>query len=414
MRALGFRATLIAIALGALLLRVLYAYAIVRSRPLLGDALEFQESANLLAAGHGYIQPLAWYAHHVSAPTADKPPVYPFLEAAVSLFGGRSWGWHDLVGVLAGTGTVVTVGLLGRRIAGAAVGLLAAAIAAVYPLLIAADGSLRSESVFALLVTLALLLAARQRERCTVAGMALLGAVVALAALTRAEALLLLVLVVPLAAGELRHGVVALAACVLVLTPWLVRCWSAFGQPVLISTNVGGLLAGANCPESYGGALLGQWWLGCLSPARSGNEAQASDHLRDIGLRYAGHHVSRLPVVLAARVGRSFELFRPAQGWGIESFFEGRDLTVEKAGVLLYYPLALLAVLGALILRRRRGPVWLLGAPFVLVLTTSLTAYGITRFRVVAEPALVVLAAIGIHALATRLRAGAVLRPGWR
>ena len=157
MSRLGWRRALIGIALGGLALRVIYAYAIVKSKPLIGDALEFHLQANLLADGHGYIQPFTWALGHVARPTADKPPVYPSLEAFLSLFGGRSWQWHDLVGIAAGTATIVVTGLLGRRVGGERLGLIAAGVTAVYPLLIAADGSLRSESVFALLVTLALL-----------------------------------------------------------------------------------------------------------------------------------------------------------------------------------------------------------------------------------------------------------------
>ena len=203
MSRLGWRRALIGIALGGLALRVIYAYAIVKSKPLIGDALEFHLQANLLADGHGYIQPFTWALGHVARPTADKPPVYPSLEAFLSLFGGRSWQWHDLVGIAAGTATIVVTGLLGRRVGGERLGLIAAGVTAVYPLLIAADGSLRSESVFALLVTLALLQTLRLRETPSVRGAALLGAIIALATLTRSEALLLVVL---LPVGSRRTG----------------------------------------------------------------------------------------------------------------------------------------------------------------------------------------------------------------
>lgn len=399
-----FRGVLVAIAMGGLVLRLIYAYAIVKSRPLLGDALEFQQTANLLADGHGYIQPALWEFSHLARPTADKPPVYPFLEAFVSLLGGRTWAWHDLVDVVAGTLTVGVVGLIGRRVGGARVGVLAAGLAAVYPLLIAADGSLRSEPVFALLVTVALLAVLRLRDSPSLGRAAVLGAVIGLAALTRSEALLLLALL-PFGLGGWRRGLVSVAACLLMLSPWLVRSWIAFGQPVLISTNVGGLLAGANCPETYSGPLLGQWTLGCLYPPKYTNEAKEANRLRDIGLDYASDHVGRLPVVIAARLGRSLELFRPQQQWGMEAFYEGRSLKVEQAGVLIYYVVALLALGGVVTLRRRRGPWGVLLAPVVLVVFVSVTAYGFTRFRVAAEPGLIVLAAVAIDRL---------LPAGWR
>jgi hypothetical protein len=403
-----FRRALGAIVLVGLVLRLLYAYALVKSRPLLGDALEFQQQANLLASGHGLIEPQVWFAHHISRPSGDKPPLYPFLEAAISVLGGRSWAWHDIVDLVAGMATVWVTGLVGRRAGGRRgerVGLIAAAVAAVYPLLIAADGSLRSESVFALLVTLSLLCALRLREAPSARRAAVLGAVIALAALTRSEALLLVVLL-PFAIAGWRRGLVSLAACVLVLSPWLIRDAIAFGRPVLISTNVGGLLAGANCAKTYHGPLLGQWDLSCLPPATYANEAAESDHLRTVGLRYAQHHATRLPAVIVARVGRSFEVFNPEQQWAMEAFFEGRNEKVEKAGVFVYYAVELLAIAGAVLLRRRRGPYAILLSPLVLVVFVSVTGYGFTRFRVGAEPALIVLAAVAIDAVVDRIVVG--------
>jgi hypothetical protein len=423
---MSFRRGLAAIALGGLVLRLIYAYVIVKSRPLLGDALEFQQQANLLASGHGLIEPQVWFAQHVARPSADKPPVYPLLEAAISLVGGRTWVWHDIVDLVAGTATVWVTGLLGYAVGegwgararetgavgtgtrGARLGLIAAAIAAVYPLLIAADGSLRSESVFALFVTLSLLCALRLREEPSLRRAITLGFVIALAALTRSEGLLLVVLL-PFGLAGWRRGVTSVVTCVLVLSPWLVHCWVTFGQPVLISTNVGGLLAGANCPQTYHGPLLGQWDLACLPPAVVGvgggtetNEAVESNHLRDVGLRYAREHAARLPAVIVARIGRSFELFLPRQQWAMEAFFEGRNEKVEEAGVLVYYVVALLAIAGTVLLWRRRGPWRILLSPFVLVIFVSVTGYGFTRFRVGAEPALIVLAAVTLERLAQR------------
>lgn len=394
------------IVLAGLAWRLVYAYAIVRSHPLVGDALEFHQQANLLADGHGYIDPFAWAFQHVARATADKPPVYPFLEAFVSLLGGRSWQAHDIVGILSGTATIVVVALLARRLAGPRAALVAAAAAAAYPMLVAADGALRSESTYALLVTSSLLLALRLRERRTHGRAAALGAVIALAALTRGEGVLLVLLVaLPAAGWRTRQAGVAVLACAVVLAPWLIRCWTTFGEPVAISTNTGGLLAGANCDTTYHGELLGQWDFRCLRHLDQPNEAKAADTLRGDGLRYVRHHLGRLPVVVAARLGRSFELYRPLQGVNQERFFEGRDQTAEKAGLVMYYAFALLAIGGAVVLRRRRdGSLSTLLAPVVGVVFVSITAYGITRFRVGAEPAIVVLATIGGAAGLRRLR----------
>ena len=398
---MSFGRGLALIAAAGLAARLAYALLLVKSMPLLGDALEFHLQANLLADGKGYIQPFLYEATGTARASADKPPLYPFLEAGVSLLGGRTWAWHQLVGCLAGTGTVAVVGLVGRRAAGPRAGLIAAGLAAAYPLLVAADGSLRSESVYALCIALVLLAALAYREAPSARGAALLGVAVAAAALTRGEALVLLVLLALPLCGPRRAAVAALA-CVVVLAPWLARCWIVFDRPVLISTNVGGLLAGANCDTTYHGALIGQWDFGCIPPPVHANEALEAERLRDRGLSYARHHVGRLPVVVAARLGRSFELFRPREQARQEAFFEGRNLRVEQAGVACYYALVLLAAYGVVVLRRRDGPWRILLAPVALVVFVTVISYGFTRLRVAAEPALVVLAAVALDAVAAR------------
>ena len=106
----------------------------------------------------------------------------------------------------------------------------------------------------------------------------------------------------------------------------------------------------------------------------------------------------------AARLGRSFELYRPRQNARMEAFYEGRDLTLAQVGTAMFYVLALLAAVGAVALRRR-GAAWaVLAAPIALVALTTLISYGFTRFRVAAEPGLVVLAAAGGAAVVGRLR----------
>jgi hypothetical protein len=109
-------------------------------------------------------------------------------------------------------------------------------------------------------------------------------------------------------------------------------------------------------------------------------------------------HAGRVPAVLAARLGRLYDVFRPAQMRTYEAS-EGRPARSERLGVWLFWLLAPLAIAGAWLLRRRRQPLAILLVPVAMVTATALLTYGSTRFRFAAEPSIVVLAAVTVDAL---------------
>ena len=375
--------------------------------PVTGDGNEFHQLARLLADAHRYVEPVP--GPFVS--TAEKPPLYPLVLALPAQLGWHALAADRVVSCLLGAGTVGALGLLGRRIVDERVGLVTAAIAALYPALWGLDSTVRSESLYGLLIALALLAAFRAAERPTARRCCVLGVVVGLAALTRSEALLLVLLLgVPLLrlvprGRRLRAAALVVAGCALVVAPWLGRNWIVFDRPAPISTNVGGLLAGANCPRAYYGNAIG-WWacLPRIDPAWGRNEAVISSHLQSQAFDYAGDHAGRVPVVMAARLGRTFALYRPFQTASLESFYTDRDEGEVRAGMFAYYVLAVLGAYGLWTLRRRRDA-WLLVAPILLVVVVSLTSYGSFRFRLAADLAIVVSAAVALVELAARRRA---------
>jgi len=401
------------IAFGAFVLRVAYVIS-RRDAGIRGDALTFWLDAAHLADGQGFQRAFE------PVPTAEHPPLHVVLLAALHRIGLGGYNDQKLVLCLVGTATVVLIGLVARDLAGDGAGLMAAAIGAVYPPLWLADATLMSETPYALLVIAVVACAYWFQRVPGVRRAAALGVVTALAALTRPEAMALVVLLIlPLAwraspawGGRLRVASVAVLAFLIVIAPWSIRNALTFEEPILISANTYGAVIGANCHESWYGDQLGSWAYTCFRDRAPGDESQYSVDYRDRGLRYIRDHAQRLPVVLAARMGRFWEVYRPRQSVYFQGS-EGRSGTAARAGIAFFWLLIGFWVAGLVILRRRGASVWPLCAPIAMALIVALMAYGSTRLRIAAEPSFVVLAGVSAHALAQRVRRGrAAARPG--
>jgi 4-amino-4-deoxy-L-arabinose transferase-like glycosyltransferase len=395
--------------LAGLIVRLLYVALFARKIALFGDAVTYHEWAQTIADGVGWVRvphPELGLFHVAPKPSAEHPPLFSLVLAGFWKLGVHSYTAQKLVVCFIGASTVAFAGLAGREAGGERVGLIAASLAAVYPFLWVADGALLAESLYAAFMAAALWLALRFLRTRSLVDAGCLGLAVGLAALSRGEALLLVpLLFVPLTWRErsFKAGAVMVAAFALVVAPWTVRNLSTFEQPVLISTNSNSVFAGANCEPVYHGALIGLWSFSCYGKVAPGDESQEAVEYRRQGLEYARDHAGRLPLIAAVRLARVWDLYRPLQQVQYE-FLEGRSRWASRAGLVLYYPTLLLAVGGVVLLRRRRFPVWPFLAFAVAVSVVALTVYGITRFRIAVEPALIVLAAVSVD-FAVRRRA---------
>jgi 4-amino-4-deoxy-L-arabinose transferase-like glycosyltransferase len=396
------------------------------------DQLYYHTVAQRLAEGDGFVEPFD--PRRLPAPgtdpDAEHPPLTVVVLAGVSLVADvppLSWvgdashvNQHRLVLSLLGTLVVVLVGLLGRRVGGERVGWIAAAVAAVYPFLWVNDGIIMSETVTNVTVVATLLAALRFARAPGLGGAALLGALGGLAALARAELVLLApLLVVPIALTRrglparhrLGRAAATVAVAALVLAPWVGYNLARFDEPTFVSTNDGVALAGSNCDAVYSGGGIGLTFLAppCLvEPIPPGDASARSDVYRDRALDYVRDHLRRVPLVAAARVGRTWSLFRPADmiEWNRG---EAREAWVTRLGLVAYYPLLLAAVVGAVALGRagRRADLWALVVPAIVVTLGSALTYGQTRFRAAAEPSLVVLAAVAVATFTAQARRAA-------
>ena len=393
-----------------------------------GDELFYNAEANYVAAGHGFNEPLSAFTHpgEKPPPAADHPPLTVFVLTPVSWLSEHaplSWiikePLHDHVRehrytmVLLGTLLVGLIGLLGRRVGGDTVGLVAAGIAALSPNIWVNDGLVMSETLTALTVTAAMLLALWWRERPSLRRAAVVGVGCGLAVLARVEFVLLVPLLALVVAFTLprpsaerwKQALVVVAATLVVIAPWVAFNLARFHDPTFVSTNDGLTLAGANCPTVYSGNATGFWNLGCADNPGPGDQSQVSGALRHRGLAYAKDHVSRLPAVVLARLGRTWSLFRPVDMVKINTG-EDREEWVTRLGLVAYYPTLLFAIAGVVVLARRRAraALWVLLVPVIIVTLNTVVTYGQTRFRAGAEPSLALLAAVGVVAFVRWLR----------
>ncbi len=416
-----------AVVLVALVLRLSLLASIAERNPgSPSDPDFYHQQANMLVAGHGFPDP---YLHADTGryePVAIHPPLFTIWLAIPSLVGFDSVFAHKVMSVLAGVLAVVAIGMLAREVAGRRAGLAAAALAAIYPPLWSIDGQLWPEGLFAALVGFMAWAGVRAWRSPGPRWAVITGALLGLATLTRGEGIIMAVtIVVPLfmlrrIAGERDHRVnlkdlvASGLACAVVVAPWTIRNVVQFEELVPISTNSDELLVYANNPYAYGqvdgGRFLGFWYYPWQDVLRDrhydggeppGDASQRAKVWGQHGRQYAKDNLDQLPKVVAARLGRAWNLYAPFQNAAFDKI-DGKSERVSIVGIWAWYAALALSV-PALVLLRRRGVTIV---PFVgLAATVSISAiyaYGGNRFRTPLDLAVVVLSGVAIAAIHQR------------
>jgi 4-amino-4-deoxy-L-arabinose transferase-like glycosyltransferase len=409
-----FWRVLLLIVLAALAFRVGYVLVTKIDQQQQGDEVYYNVAANQLARGNWFTDP------RDGSQTAQHPPLTAIALAPTSWVNeqfdedGNHVLSQRLTMAVFGAGVVVVIALIGRTVARDRAGLIAAAIAALYPNLWMNDGLIMSETLATAAVAAAILLAYRFGRTPTWLNALWVGATIGIAMLARAElGLLLPLMVLPVALFARALGVgrrvvlfvVACLATLVVVSPWLIANLTRFDKPVLFSSNDGLTICGANNDGAYYGSGTGLWAIqdcGEYNPKslkEQGLEASTlSNDLRQKGLDYIADHLDRLPVVVAARVGRVWSLYAPGY-MATYNHFEGRESWASWLGFATFWLLVPFTVAGAVILRRRRVPITPLLAQFVVVTVTAVVVYGLVRFRIPAEVSIVVLSAVTVDRL---------------
>jgi 4-amino-4-deoxy-L-arabinose transferase-like glycosyltransferase len=372
-----------------------------------GDAYFYHWQANALAKGAWFIDPGPWVIDGIERPSAGHPPMYSIYLALWSALGLDGVTAHRLASSMLGVASIVVVGLLARRIAGDGAGLVAAAIMAVYPEIWINDGMLLSETMAIFMTAVALTAAYAFWQKPTTRSAILLGLAFGGAALSRSELLLLFpIVVIPLAllARELsrrkriRLAVIACVVGACTIAPWIIFNMARFEESTTMSSGTGAVLSAASCDEVWYGLHIG-YYANCFTgpwPAPGLDESQRDVEPRRQAIEYTKDHITRLPLVAAARVGRLWGLFKPGQTTALDWWIEGRGRAASWVGLFMYYALLPFAIYGLVVMRRRRIPILPLIAIAVTATLAAAATFGVTRYRAPAEVSLVVAAAVGI------------------
>jgi 4-amino-4-deoxy-L-arabinose transferase-like glycosyltransferase len=314
---------------------------------------------------------------------------------------------------LLGAGTVALVGLVGRRLFGDAIGLVAAGIAALWPPFLLIATSLLSENLFLPLMLGALAAVVHWRDDPRARWLVAAGVLVGLCALTRSNGI---VLAVPLALGvwtrsrSFAQAAALAGVAVLVVLPWSIRSTIVVDAPVTVSTQGGYAVAGIyNDTARHDPRWPWNWGPPERDPALARavfakpaiTEANADERLRSETRDY----VLDDPAVIAEAGWWNTLRLLNLQGPGVEEVtarYLGLNEDMARLAVYGFWVLAPFAVAGAFTAAARRAPWWVWLIPVLMALSAIFTAGGLTRYRLPEDPFLIWLAACAVSAAARR------------
>jgi 4-amino-4-deoxy-L-arabinose transferase-like glycosyltransferase len=421
------RHSLLLLFLLALAIRLLYNFILLSPTVRNWDAADYDILALRLAQGHGL-------SYVDGVPAASRPPLFPMLVAFFYLLFGRSLIVTAIMQAVIGALAAPLAAVYTRQVTqkpGA--GLLAGIIFSIYPAYIDVGSTLLSEPLtIVLILATGVLLEHGKGKRLWVAAVA--GLFLGLVVLSRPNLVLLLVLfpLRYLVWGEgwrkaLASLLVAGAALVLVITPWTIRNYQAFQQPVFVSTQGGQTFwryghhldaiddsPSSPFPRAETSSVKG--WIASPGPAelylpifRQGNlfyargygwdfyhrfdglnDAQADSLFFKLGLEFCAQHPG-LALLVSAKNGLRF--FTPIVEQNVTRLPE--DPYDVAWGVLL--PLWVLSW-GWWLRGRRREFLWAWGTTGVVYLTCVIFMV-IARYRLPGEVMMIPMVAAGIHRL---------------
>jgi 4-amino-4-deoxy-L-arabinose transferase-like glycosyltransferase len=358
--------------------------------------------------------------------TAYYPPGYPLALGALIWLAGlwpsdlSSFGIAVTANVVLSVATIGLVFALGRRLVDARVGLVAAAVFALWPNLVFHTGVVLTETLFLFLFVLMLLVALPTPELARRPGvwrLVAVGALFGAAGLVRPVSLVMAPLFLLLwwpdgIVRALRNVAVVGAATVALILPWTIRNMVTMDSPILLSANFGDNFCIGNNPEAAGGYALPDYcFQGLGEGERPEFEVRRQSETLDRGVRWLrenpGDALGLVPDRARFTLRDDHDGLEAASDFGADPILaDGTQDTLGQVADGFYYAVVAAAAVGLVISalrgawRDRRWVVFVLAAPVQLV--SPLVTFGEPRFKMPIYPALAIVAAVGLVGLLRR------------
>jgi len=335
------------------------------------------------------------YSYEGRESTANDTPGFPLFLAGLRLAFGPGLLAIYIAQIILSVATVLMVFFIAQACFSDQAGLCAAVLAAIYPLGFIFVATPLTETLYTFLVTsfLAILFKITHGRLWAVAA-GILGGVTILTRPVAAGFIGLVCLILALKPTSRKLGLLSLAGILLVMAPWVIRNAVVFGEFIPLSTASGYQIYGGNAPDATGGSN-GHMSAGVDFAHPPEQPQGVSDNEWSKKLTIMGLEVySSDPMLFFQRLpSKIWNMWRPT--WGEASV---KNWVAIGAVYLLIWFFAL----ACLISSKCRAPLlW----GFVLYhVVVHAIIFGIVRYRIPVEPALIAIAGGGAVCLWNKIR----------
>ncbi|WP_146510662.1 hypothetical protein [Thalassoglobus neptunius] len=390
---------------------------VLRSSELSDDPDSYIQLAEGLAAGRGFSTP------GTEQSTAFRPPFYPVLITPFEYFGG-GWG-RGLLNVFCAVGGVYCIWRASQNLnLNPFSGIIACLIFGLDPLLVRYTSLSMTESITAFLAA-GLIARLTNRNAASPAANSLTGLLFGVTVLTRPTfwafgGLIALWMITTEAKArlanshsrEMRPLLFGGLGILLIVSPWVLRNWGAFGRPVLMTTHGGYTVLLGNNDAFYDEVVnqpLGTVWDGQHGPGQAVWAHSVNQEMDRLGLRSeierdrwmslkAQETIRRRPTEFIKSCGIRFLRF-----WNLGPMApaaEGIPSALMRTIQIYYAMLWTLMAIGIVRLLRSGSQAWIAWGPvFCLVIAFTcvhLIYWSNARMRAPVVPAIALLAAAGV------------------